>query len=195
MTKKIIPKDIFILLAIMWAVFVIDVLLVGISLNQFGIRPRRLDGLLGMIFSPFLHGGIGHIVSNSIALLGTGILVRMAVGSKRARLVMLFSVIGSGIGTWLFAQAGVVVGASGLVYGLLGFLFGYAFFHPSIKSWAIAIVSLFLFGGAVLSILSFNPYISWAAHFWGFVSGVGTAYLIKRYFSPTEPETGTKLND
>ncbi|MDC2889102.1 rhomboid family intramembrane serine protease [Psychrosphaera algicola] len=118
----------------MWAVFVIDVLLVGISLNQFGIRPRRLDGLFGMIFSPFLHGGIGHIVSNSIALLGTGILVRMAVGSKRARLVMLFSVIGSGIGTWLFAQAGVVVGASGLVYGLLGFLFGYAFFIQALKA-------------------------------------------------------------
>lgn len=186
--EKWLPKDVIILLAVMWLVFILDLLLIGFSFNTFGIRPRRIDGLFGLITSPFLHAGLGHIVSNSIALFGTGILVRLAVGTQKLRLIMLLGVIGSGIGTWLFANAGVVVGASGLVYGLLGFLFGHAIFHPSLKSWAIALVSLFLFGGAVLAIFSFNPYISWAAHFWGFASGIAIAMLIKRYFTRESPD-------
>jgi membrane associated rhomboid family serine protease len=189
MTTKFLPKDVIVVLAAMWLVYVIDVILVGISLNYYGIRPRQLDGLIGIIFSPFLHGGIGHIVSNSVALFGTGILVRLAVGSRQLRFVMALSIVGAGIGTWLFAGAGVVVGASGLVYGLIGFLFGHAVFHPSIRSWAVALVSLFLFGGAVLSIFSFNPYISWAAHFWGFASGIAIAFIMRRFFYKAEQET------
>lgn len=182
MLDRLFPKDVLYLLAAIWFFFVLDMLLVGVDLDQLGIRPRSIDGLLGLPFSPFLHAGIGHIISNTIALIGTGILVRMAIGSQRMRWVILMAILGSGIGTWLFAQAGLVVGASGLVYGLLGFLFGHAFFHPSVKSWLIAFVSFVMFGGALLAIFSFNPYISWAAHFWGFVSGLGAAFIIKRFF-------------
>jgi len=117
--------------------------------------------------------------SNSISLLGAAVLVRLAVGSAQLRLIVVAGIIGSGIGTWLFASAEVVVGASGLVYALIGFLFAYAYYHPSLRSWATAILSLVFFGGALLSLFNFSPYISWAAHFWGFVSGIAIAYLSK----------------
>jgi membrane associated rhomboid family serine protease len=177
--NKFLPRDILILLAIMWAIFLIDLLIPFVSLNVFGIRPRSLSGLIGIIFSPFLHGGFGHIISNSISLLGTAILVRLAVGSKQLRLILLLGILGSGIGTWLFASGGLVVGASGLVYALIGFLFTQAYFNPSLRSWFGAILSFVLFGGALLSLFNMLPYISWAAHFWGFVSGIGIAYLFK----------------
>ena len=177
--NKFLPKDILLLLTIMWIVFLIDFFIPFVTFNSFGIRPRSLSGLMGIIFSPFLHGGFGHIISNSISLLGTGILVRLAVGSKQLRYVLLLGILGSGIGTWLFGSGGLVVGASGLVYALIGFLFTQAFFNPSLRSWFSAILAFVLFGGALLSLFNMLPYISWAAHFWGFVSGIGIAYLFK----------------
>ena len=177
--NKFLPRDILILLAIMWVIFLIDLIIPFVNLNVFGIRPRSLSGLIGIIFSPFLHGGFGHIISNSISLLGTGILVRLAVGSKQLKLVVLLGILGSGIGTWLFGSGGLVVGASGLVYALIGFLFTQAYFNPSLRSWFSAILAFVLFGGALLSLFNMLPYISWAAHFWGFVSGIGIAYLFK----------------
>ncbi|WP_299265048.1 rhomboid family intramembrane serine protease [uncultured Psychrosphaera sp.] len=177
--NKFLPKDILLLLTIMWIVFLIDFFIPFATFNSFGIRPRSLSGLMGIIFSPFLHGGFGHIISNSISLLGTGILVRLAVGSKQLRYVLLLGILGSGIGTWLFGSGGLVVGASGLVYALIGFLFTQAFFNPSLRSWFSAILAFVLFGGALLSLFNMLPYISWAAHFWGFVSGIGIAYLFK----------------
>lgn len=177
--NKFLPKDILILLAVMWGIFLIDLIIPFVSLNVFGIRPRSLSGLIGIIFSPFLHGGFGHIFSNSVSLLGTAILVRLAVGSKQLRYIVLLGIIGSGIGSWLFASGGLIVGASGLVYALIGFLFTQAYFNPSLRSWFSAILSFVLFGGALLSLFNMLPYISWAAHFWGFVSGIAIAYIFK----------------
>lgn len=177
--NKILPKDTLVLLAIIWVIFIVDVILPFINFNTFGIRPREVSGLPGILLSPFLHHGLGHIVSNSISLLGTSILVRMAVGTVGLRQVLIFSALLGGLGTWLFSTGGIVVGASGVVYGLIGFLFAQAYFNPSIKGWAVALLSLIFFGGALLSFFSFSPYISWAAHFWGAIAGVGAAYVFK----------------
>lgn len=175
----LLPKDALLLLAVMWLVFLVDFILPFVSFNGFGIRPQSLSGLIGIVFSPFLHAGFGHILSNSISLLGTAVLVRLAVGSSRLRVVLLLGILGSGLGTWLFASANLVVGASGLVYALIGFLFTQAYFNPSVRAWLTAIIAFVLFGAALISLFKFSPYISWAAHFWGFVTGVGIGYLFK----------------
>lgn len=174
---KILSKELLIFLAAIWLVFILDLLIPFMSFNSFGIQPRTYSGVLGIVFAPFLHGGLFHIISNSISLIGAGILVRMAVGSQNLSLVMLLSALGAGIGTWIFSTAGVVVGASGVVYGLIGFLFANALYNPSIRSWGIALISLVIFGGAVLGLFTYKPFISWAGHFWGFVSGVVIARL------------------
>lgn len=180
MSEKIFSKEIVYFLAAIWAVFAIDFLLVGMTFNGLGIRPRSMDGLIGVVLSPFLHGGLGHILANSISFVGCALLVRIAAGTKILRLVMLFGAIGGGIGAWLFSTGGIVVGASGMIYALIGFLFAQALFTPSIRSWAGALLTLIFFGGALLSFFSFSPFISWAGHFWGFVAGIGTAYAFKK---------------
>jgi len=182
---KFLPKDALWLLGIIWLVFLLDLIIPGFTFNTYGIRPREMTGLPGVFVSPFLHGNLGHILSNSISLLGTAMLVRLAVGTKLMRSIMFIGVVGSGAGTWLFGSAGIVVGASGMIYALIGFLFAQAVFNPSLRSWLSAVLSLVFFGGALLSFFNFMPHISWAGHFWGFVTGVGTAYL----FRPTKKAT------
>ncbi len=179
MFKRIIPLEALALVAVMWLVFILDMLLPGISFDHFGIRPRRLDGLTGILFSPFLHAGLSHIISNTIPLVVLSAFIRLSIGSGRLLVVILGGVVGSGLGTWVFSSGGVVIGASGLVFALIGFLLADAYFSPSLRSWAVAILSGVLYGGALLSIFVFLPFISWAAHFWGLVSGIGIALLLK----------------
>ena len=73
-----------------------------------------------------------------------------------------------------------MIGASGLVFALLGYLLADAYFNPSLRSWGIAIISFALYGGALFSLFVLLPYISWAAHFWGLVSGIAIAPMIRR---------------
>ncbi|MBJ7536525.1 rhomboid family intramembrane serine protease [Marinomonas transparens] len=180
MLKRIIPADILYFVIAIWIVFFIDAILLGVNLNQFGIRPRTLDALLGILFSPFLHAGLYHIISNTIPLLVLGSLLGASVGRRKLRYIMILGAIGSGVGVWCFGSSGLVVGASGMVFALLGFLFADAIFNPSLRNWLIAIVAFFAYGGTLFSLVSFLPYISWAAHFWGFVSGILLSILLGR---------------
>jgi len=177
MTKYFGSPAAFYFLLIIWAVFLIDLFIPGFSFNQLGIRPRSIDGLLGIAISPFLHGGIFHIISNSLPLIILPILVRFSVGKEHVLTVMILGALGSGIGTWVFGSNGVVVGASGVVYSLIGYLFARAYFSPSLRTWACALVSFILYSGSLISFFHFMPYISWAAHFWGFVAGIAAAGL------------------
>ncbi|MDB4836939.1 rhomboid family intramembrane serine protease [Marinomonas sp.] len=179
MFKRFLPKDAIWFVCTIWLVFVIDFLLIGINLNQFGIRPRSIGNLPGILFSPFLHGGLYHIFSNTIPILILGALINGSVGSTKLRSIMIGGAIGSGLGVWLFSSGGLVVGASGIVFALLGFLLADAIYNPSIRSWLFAVISFFAYGGALFSFVSFLPHISWAAHFWGFATGIFLAYLLK----------------
>lgn len=179
MLKRIIPQEAILLLAIMWTVFIIDSVLPGITFNHLGIIPRKLEGLTGIILSPFLHGGLYHIASNSIPLLVLPAFVRLSIGSREITFVLFVGIVSSGLGTWLFSSGNLVIGASGLVFSLIGFLLAHAYFSPSLRSWTIAFLSFLLYGGTLLSLFSFLPYISWAAHFWGLISGIGTAHFLR----------------
>ncbi len=162
-----------------WVICLIEVIIPGFNLNALGIRPRSITGLIGIVASPFLHANLFHILSNTFPLIILPLLVRFSVGREHVVSVMVLGGLGSGLGTWLFGSGGIVVGASGIVYALIGYLFGRAYFSPSIRTWGCAVASLFLYSGALWSFLSFVPYISWAAHFWGFVSGIAIASAYK----------------
>ena len=179
MLSRILPFEVVFFVAIIWIVFIIDSLLPGITFNHFGVLPRKIEGLSGILMSPFLHGGLHHIISNSIPLLVLPALIRLSIGSTQMLAVMLIGGIGSGLGTWLFGTNNLVIGASGLVYALIGFLLADAYFSPSLRSWGVAILSFTLYGGALLSLFVFLPYVSWVAHFWGLVSGIAIALLLR----------------
>ena len=158
-------------LAALWVVFVVTVLSGG-SLLSFGVIPRTTVGLRGILFAPFLHGGLNHLVANSIPFVVLGWLV-MLRDSKHFLPVTLFAMAGSGLTAWLLGAPGSVhIGASGVIFGYLGFLILSGWFARSFGSILISVVVTVMWGGILLGVMPGQPGISWQAHFGGFIGGV-----------------------
>ena len=158
-------------LAALWVVFVVTVLSGG-SLLSFGVIPRTTVGLRGILFAPFLHGGLNHLVANSIPFVVLGWLV-MLRDSKHFLPVTLFAMAGSGLTAWLLCAPGSVhIGASGVIFGYLGFLILSGWFARSFGSILISVVVTVMWGGILLGVMPGQPGISWQAHFGGFIGGV-----------------------
>ena len=168
------------LLAIMWAVEVVDFLLPMVNLDQLGIRPRTTRGLLGILLSPFLHVGFGHLISNSIPFLLLGGLVMMG-GSRRFLMLSLWVTLVGGGGVWLLGGSRTVhLGASLLIFGYLGFLLTRGIAERSIGGVLFSLGLLFGYGGMLYGVLPGQPGISWLGHLSGFLAGVAGAWFFRK---------------
>lgn len=163
-------------LAVMWALEIVDLPLDG-RLDRFGIRPRELGGLDGVLFSPFLHDGIGHLLANTVpfVLLGGAI----ALGAVRRWMVVTVVVaLAGGFATWLLGPSRtVVIGASGVVFGYLGYLLSRGFFERKVSYVVGGIVTLLVYGGILWGLLP-RPGVSWQGHVFGALAGVLAAWLL-----------------
>ena len=166
------------MLAIMWAVEVIDIPLRG-RLDRFGVYPRQLSGLPGIAFAPFLHAGFGHLIANTLPFLVLGVVVAYA-GLRQFVLVTVIVMAGSGLGMWLFgASNSVQIGASGLVFGYLTYLLTRGFIAQKL-SWILGAVLIGLFYGSLLWGLIPRHGVSFSGHLFGALSGVAAAWLLHR---------------
>lgn len=169
-----IPFDVIWLLAIMWSLFIVDFLL-SISLNFLGLSPRRLLSLPNIFTFPLVHSGLWHIVSNSLPFVILGSIIQL-YGRTIYWLATFIILLVGGIGTWLFSSAGIVVGASGLIFGYWSFLLSSAYFRKSLKTFVIAFVVFIFYGSLLFGLFDLRSHISWAGHFWGLIGGVAAAY-------------------
>jgi membrane associated rhomboid family serine protease len=167
------------LVAIMWVLELVDILVFGQKLNLYGIIPRHLIGLRGILFAPFLHGGLGHLIANTIPFLVLGWFV-MLQETRDFFVVTAITMLVSGLGVWLFGAPGVHVGASALIFGYLGFLLLRGYFERNFPSILLSLVVGFLYGGAIWGVLPTRPGISWEGHLFGFIGGVIAARLLAR---------------
>lgn len=166
------------LLAVMWGVEILDFLLPFLDLDRFGIRPRTAGGLLGIPLSPFLHAGFPHLISNSIPFLVLGALV-MASGMRAFAGVSLAVIVLGGLGVWVFGSANSIhIGASGLIFGYLGFLLSRGYFERSARWILISIGLLIVYGGVIHGVLPGQAGVSWLGHLCGFLSGIGVAQVM-----------------
>lgn len=172
--------------AVMWIVEIID-LLPGTNLDQWGIQPRTLRGLTGVVAAPFLHDGLGHLIGNTIPFLVLGCII---ASSGTQRFVQVTVIVGlfAGLGTWLFGQAhSVHIGASGLVFGYLTYLVTRGFFERHIGQMLLGLVVFFFYGSLLWGLLP-RPGISWQGHAFGAIGGVVAAWVIhRRHDEPPEP--------
>ena len=174
-------------LALMWVVEIVNLVFFGGELYVHGILPRSVDGLGGIFLSPFLHTGVVHLAYNSIPLVLFGSLVWLDNPRKFA-VATLLSLLGSGLGVWMFGAPGVFyVGASGVIFGYMGYLLLRGYFDRSVLTFAIAVVLALVYGGALLGILPLMTG-SWQPHLFGFLGGAYSAYLLRRRSSRTEIE-------
>ncbi|MGP0128556.1 MAG: rhomboid family intramembrane serine protease [cyanobacterium endosymbiont of Rhopalodia musculus] len=165
-------------LSVFWVLELLDLLIFKGSLDRFGIIPHDLIGLRGILFAPFLHGGLSHLIANTLPFVVLSWFVMLQETSDFWVVTLLTMIVG-GFGVWLFGVPGSVhIGASILIFGYLGFLLLRGYFQQNFVSIFLSIIVSFLYGGLVLGMLPSRPGISWEGHLFGFLGGVLAAKLI-----------------
>ncbi len=154
----------------MWAIEITDSVILDDRLQSNGIHPRELDGLDGILWAPFLHGGYRHLISNSVPFLVLGFLVALRGFRYWLTVTAAVLVVGGGL-TWLLAGGSNHIGASGIVFGYFGALMGAAFYDRRARIIAPALVALLLYSGMVAGLVP-QEGISWEGHLFGLVAGV-----------------------
>ena len=167
---------VFAMAAVMWIAEVID-LLPHTPFDQWGIRPRQLSGLRGIVLAPFLHAGFGHLIGNTIPFLVLGCIIA-ASGTQRFVQVTVIVAVIAGVGTWLTGPAHTIhIGASGLVFGYLTYLVTRGLFERHLGQIVVGVV-VFVFYGSILWGVLPRPGISWQGHVFGAIGGVVAAWVI-----------------
>lgn len=164
------------LLVLIWALAILDFLTGRRLWRHLGIQPRRLVGLPGILIAPLLHQDFRHTAANSAPLVILGSLILMIQGLEVLGLVTGICWILSGIGIWLVGQKGTVhLGASGVVFGYLGYLLFRGYFEGSVPVVSVAILVGLLYGGTLWGLLPLQRGKSWVGHGAGFLAGVWVA--------------------
>lgn len=170
-----------IVLVIVSLLFIIEIInaLTGRSLGQFGIYPRQLHSLPGLLTAPFIHGNLVHLLSNAIPLAIFSFLL-LIHGTKRFIAVTLWIVVVGGGLVWLFGRSAMHIGASGVLYGYFGYLLVAGFLSRQFKLLLISLFVMLGYGGMIWGVLPSRPYISWESHLFGALAGVVAAYLLQK---------------
>jgi membrane associated rhomboid family serine protease len=171
---------ILLLVVFAWAVYLINTLLLGEVLNQLGIRPRNLCGLVGIPFHGFLHNDAGHLVRNTEAFFLLGGRLILLRGIQDFTVVSLVALFVSGLGIWLFARDGNHLGASGVILGYFGFLLLRGYFERNALSAILSILMIALYSTTLWGVLpSDDQKISWEGHLFGFFGGAIAASFLE----------------
>lgn len=179
--KKTVVKEfkVLILSIIMfWVIEILDFVVFKGSLDRYGIQPHSLIGLRGILFAPFLHGGFGHLIGNTIPFITLGWLT-MIQETSDFYIVSLVSAIVGGIGVWIFGAPGSIhIGASIVIYGYLGFLLLRGYFQKNIPSIALSLFVALAYGGLIWGVFPSEIGVSWQGHLFGFIGGAIAAKMI-----------------
>ena len=161
----------------LWLVFWFE-LRFGYNFTPFGVKPREISGLAGIIFSPFIHSTLSHLWHNSVPTL---VLIAGLFYFYKpvAWQVLFWIVLGSGLGTWLIGRDAYHIGASGVVYGLASFLFFKGIWSKHYRLTAFSLIVVFLYGSLIWGTMPIRDGMSWEGHLSGFLTGLILAFVIK----------------
>ncbi|NUS12530.1 MAG: rhomboid family intramembrane serine protease [Streptomyces sp.] len=165
-------------LALLWGIEAVNAL-DGQRLDTYGITPRRGGELLDIVPAAFLHVGFSHLASNSLPLLVLGFIAALS-GIARYLAVALTIMVVSGLGVWLTAPAhSVTLGASGLIFGLFGYLVVRGFVDRRALDVIVGLIVGVLYGSILWGVLPTATGVSWQAHLFGLVGGVVAAFAFR----------------
>ena len=168
--------------ALIWLIDILNWAL-DLELERFGVRPRQFAGLPGILLAPLLHGGPVHLIANSLPLLVLGT-VMLHLYPNSALKVIPAVYLGPGIAVWLFAGGSVHVGSSGLVYGLVSYIFVAGVIRLDRRAIAASLLVSFLYGSLVWGVLPIKPGVSWETHLAAALIGLALAIALRRLDLP-----------
>lgn len=163
-------------LVLIWAVQIANAFS-GYRLTAFGIRPRDVEGMWGILFAPFLHANFAHLIANSVV---AGVLLFFVAlsGTRAVVLSSVMTILVGGFGVWFFAQPySVHVGSSILIYGWLAFLVIRGFFTRKLGQILLGVVLAFVYGGMIWGVLPGQNGISWEGHLFGALGGIAAGWM------------------
>lgn len=183
-TKKEKPKfrvSLFLSLAFvgfLWLVKIFETF-TNIELSTLGVYPQKLSGLIGIITAPLIHSDFSHLASNSITLLVLMIFLFYAYTNSSFKVFFTIYVF-SNILVWIFGREAYHIGASGIIYGLVSFMFFVGLLRRDTKSIGLSLLVTFLYGGLVWGVLPTDPKISFEAHLSGAIVGIAAAVIFRK---------------
>ena len=180
-------------LFVIWFVFWLDKSL-DLNLHRYGIYPRSLKGLKGILFSPFLHSNLKHIFNNSIPLF---VLTAFLFYHYRsvAWKILFWGFIMTGLGTWILGRGSYHIGFSGINYMLIAFLFFSGIIIGYYRLMAVSLIVVFLYGSLIWLMFPIVDRISWEGHVSGFISGIILAFLYGKKLKNKYPDKNfVKIN-
>ncbi len=148
----------------------------ALPLQQFGLVPRTLQGLVGIFTSPLLHGSLQHLISNSMSFALFAIILAILEGQQMFVKILLIMVIG-GVLTWLMGRNANHIGASGVIFGLWGYIILAGWFSRQFKYIVISITIIFFYSGMIFGVFPGRPDVSWEGHLFGVIAGILVAWI------------------
>ena len=153
--------------------------------TKYGVFPRSLEGILGIVTSPFIHGDWKHIFNNSVPLLVLGTSLRYFY-KDISKEVFLWSWLISGLWLWAIGRPSFHIGASGIVYALASFLFFSGLFRKHTRLMAVSFVVVFLYGSMIWGVFPIKEHISWEGHLSGGLAGIILAWWFRTEGPPKQ---------
>lgn len=171
--------------ATLWLIKLAEMAL-GLELADLGVYPRRPSGAWGILWAPLIHGSLSHLFANTAPILILGTLLLYGY-PRSARVLLPVLYLGSGLGVWLFARGAYHIGASGLTFGMMFFVFTMGLLRWDRPAIALSLVVFFLYGSMVWGIFPQDPGVSFEAHFFGAAIGVALAFVLRNR-DPAPPQ-------
>ncbi len=165
-----------------------------LDFGVWGILPRSIHGLVGILAAPLIHGSALHLLSNTFPL----VMLLIAVFyfyDKIATEVFFWIYLATGFWVWVVARQAYHIGSSGLVYGLAAFLFFSGIFRRDVRSVAVALVIAFIHGGMVQGLVPGDSHISWESHLMGSVAGIFCSFYFRKEPHLTHLQKFTDTDD
>jgi membrane associated rhomboid family serine protease len=164
-SRALLALAIWLSLGFVILLWLIHVMNWGLDLDPspFGLRPREWSGLVGIVTAPLVHSDFGHLFANSVPLATVGAAMLYLYPQSTLR-VLPAVYLGSGLLVWLFGRSSVHLGASGLVYGLVGYVFVAGLLRRDRRAIAAALLVAFMYGSLAWGLLPIQPGVSWETH-------------------------------
>ena len=178
---------------LLWLIKICEIVF-NLDFTRLGVFPGSVQGIPGILFGPMIHANIKHLLSNTlpVLLLGTGIIYFYKESSYK---VIAIIYIGTGILDWFFARKAYHIGASGLIYGFVAFLFFSGVIRRDTRAIALALIVTFLYGSIIWGVLPLDSGVSWESHLFGSILGIFCAFVFRGYDPPVKYEWENEENE
>lgn len=167
-----------IVLIIIWSVKIFEIIF-DYDFTEYGVLPRKFNGLIGILFSPLIHSDVNHLLSNSLPVIILCLLI-FNFYSQIAKKILIYLYFISGLWLWCIGRESFHIGASGLIYAMASFLFFSGILRKNSQLSAVALLVIFIYGGLFWGLFPIHKNVSWEGHLTGFIAGILVSFIFRK---------------